>query len=122
MDKWENDELCLELNHGNCAMDGRHPKTSDDDWALFQRAIAEDYSEKMWHVLHARLVEREYEAIVKTLTADELWEEMQNVDYERKEFVRGLSGQTWSDEDTETYERMNRWAAAVYAELVNRNG
>jgi hypothetical protein len=62
-DEWENDDLCLELNYGNCANDGRHPKTSDDDWALFQRAMKEDYSEELYFTLRHRLDARKREEV-----------------------------------------------------------
>ena len=61
-------------------------------------------------------------SIVKTLTTEQLREEMQIVDYERTELVRTLAGQMWTTEDTESYERMNQWAAAVHAELTHRTG
>jgi hypothetical protein len=57
-DKWENDELCLELNWGNCIMEGRHKNTSDEDWALFCEAADAPYSEELYNKLQTRLKER----------------------------------------------------------------
>jgi len=58
-DKYENDDFCLELNYGNCALDGRHEKTNDEDWKLFCEAVnQEGYSFKMYNKLKTRLEER----------------------------------------------------------------
>lgn len=58
-DKWEDDALCIELNHGWCFLQGQHPDTSDADWALFAQTIAEPaYSEARYRRLEARLNER----------------------------------------------------------------
>ena len=63
-DTWINDHLCLDLNHGYCKNEGRHELTSDADWALFQEALAAEYSEEMYMRLKARLKEREGGVIV----------------------------------------------------------
>ncbi len=59
-DTWENDHLCLDLNHGYCLKEGQHPQTNDADWALFMEAITADgYTEDMYMRLKARLKERD---------------------------------------------------------------
>ena len=58
-DEWENDELCLELNHGFCVMEGRHADTNDADWELFIRATETDeYTEELYVELQTRLAAR----------------------------------------------------------------
>ena len=63
---WETDDLALEINHGNCMNDGRHPKTNDEDWALFLESCnpSEPYSEKMYRRLEKRLQERTHHIMV----------------------------------------------------------
>lgn len=63
-DTWCYDGFMLQLNHGNCELDGRHSNTSDEDWELFQRAgkrVDEDdyYTEEIWTELQNRLLERD---------------------------------------------------------------
>ena len=57
---WADDDLALELNYGNCLNDGRHPNTTDDDWALFLETFVEPivYSEDKYRRLEKRLEER----------------------------------------------------------------
>ena len=57
---WADDDLALELNYGNCLNDGRHPNTTDDDWALFLEGFVEPivYSEDRYRRLEKRLEER----------------------------------------------------------------
>ena len=58
-DEYENDDLALELNYGNCLQAGRHEKTNDEDWNLFCETIKEDgYSREMFVKLETRLAER----------------------------------------------------------------
>jgi hypothetical protein len=45
LDLWENDHLCLQLNNDWCMLKGRHPKTTDEDWELFDDSVKEGYSE-----------------------------------------------------------------------------
>jgi hypothetical protein len=66
-EKWEDDALVLELNHGNCENDGRHPKTNDEDWALFLEAFIRpiSYSEDKYRRLEKRLQERCHRNLVR---------------------------------------------------------
>ena len=51
------DELLLELNHGNCFIDGRHPDTSDEDWKLYLKAFVtynDDISDEVRDALNKR--------------------------------------------------------------------
>jgi hypothetical protein len=56
---YENDHLSLALNHWNCYDEGRHEKTSDDDWELFTESIKSVYNKDMYSKLENRLVERD---------------------------------------------------------------
>ena len=56
--EFANDELALELNHGNCWNEGRHPDTNDSDWELFKEAIDEAYSEDLYNRIQSRLASR----------------------------------------------------------------
>ena len=64
---WEDDALVLELNHGNCENDGRHPKTNDEDWALFLESFIRplSYSEEKYRRLEKRLQERAHHIMVR---------------------------------------------------------
>jgi hypothetical protein len=57
---WETDDLALELNYGRCHMNGRHPDTNDEDWALFLELCDHcvGYSEEMYRRVEKRLEER----------------------------------------------------------------
>jgi hypothetical protein len=57
---------------------------------------------------------------VKTLTLEQLWKAMDEVDDDRKMFVRRLRGCTWTAEDREMFEKMNDWAGRVYKEILSR--
>ena len=59
-DKWANDDLCLQLNHGWWLAQGKHPETTDDDWKLFQRVMkTEGYTEEDYHLLVDHLTKRD---------------------------------------------------------------
>lgn len=54
---WQYDHLVLALNWGNSLMDGRHAKTSDDDWELFTNKTSEyaGYSQENCYAIYKRL-------------------------------------------------------------------
>lgn len=63
-DMWAWDEYVLQLNHDNCELEGRHADTSDEDWALIQKAnryleTTKAYDCKIWTELRCRLLERD---------------------------------------------------------------
>jgi hypothetical protein len=63
-DKWAWDEYVLQLNHGNCELEGRHADTSDEDWALCKKAdqyveTHKAYDCEIWTELRCRLLERD---------------------------------------------------------------
>lgn len=67
--------------------------------------------------------ERDFEPKdLKDMTAEELEEQLEYVDNERKIFWRRRRGTAWSKEEEEEYDRMNAWAAAVVGEIGKRSG
>jgi hypothetical protein len=56
---WVDDHLCLALNYGQCKNEGKHPKTSDEDWFLFERMSSSysGYSQENCWILYSHLDE-----------------------------------------------------------------
>ena len=51
------DELAIALNYGNCLSEGRHEKTSDEDWELFLKVTIayDDWSQDHCYEIYKRL-------------------------------------------------------------------
>lgn len=56
-DEWADDHLCLQLNHGFCYNNGKHPDTTDEEWKMF--LDLGEYSEERYNMLSKHLMNRD---------------------------------------------------------------
>lgn len=59
LDHWAHDELCMALNYGNCFMEGKHERTTDEDWIIFCDTVLKEYSEECCVNLWNRLTDEQ---------------------------------------------------------------
>lgn len=69
-DKWAFDEIWLAANWDNCYLDGKHPKTSDEEWVVLDKIMRQEpciYSEDICRQVFDLLCHERLNRLIQTL-------------------------------------------------------